>query len=513
MAVWLQAVIARANRRAGRMKRANIFIAIAASMATAAAMIATPALGQLVGEAPAPPQTPVQLAQAAPAPAARAVPVSQAAIQQPFAPVVRATSPAVVNVFTSKTAAICPYNDPTFAQFFCGRDAGRTQRQQASLGSGVIVGADGVIVTNEHVVEAGDEFKVVLQDRREFDAQLVLADPRTDLAVLKIDVGGERLPTLSFADTSQVQVGDLVLAIGNPFGVGQTVTSGIVSALARTDVGVSDYSSFIQTDASINPGNSGGALVDMQGRLVGVNSMIFSRTGGSVGIGFAIPSEMVRRVVDAAINGGTLVRPWLGAKGEAVTMNLARAAGLDRPRGVILSEIYRGGPADRAGLKEGDIVLSIDGRDVFDDRGMKFIAATKAEGDTLSIAYLRDRQERTANLRLARLPGTTEADLKQIGGRNPFSGAVIAELSPALAEELSLDPVRYGSGLLVFQVPYRSIAGSLGLRPRDVIREVNGVAVRSRADLDRAVERAGGQGVWRLAIERNGERIETSVRV
>jgi S1-C subfamily serine protease len=331
--------------------------------------------------------------------------------------------------------------------------------------------------------------------------------------VLKIDVGGERLPTLSFADTSQVQVGDLVLAIGNPFGVGQTVTSGIVSALARTDVGVSDYSSFIQTDASINPGNSGGALVDMQGRLVGVNSMIFSRTGGSVGIGFAIPSEMVRRVVDAAINGGTLVRPWLGAKGEAVTMNLARAAGLDRPRGVILSEIYRGGPADRAGLKEGDIVLSIDGRDVFDDRGMKFIAATKAEGDTLSIAYLRDRQERTANLRLARLPGTTEADLKQIGGRNPFSGAVIAELSPALAEELSLDPVRYGSGLLVFQVPYRSIAGSLGLRPRDVIREVNGVAVRSRADLDRAVERAGGQGVWRLAIERNGERIETSVRV
>ena len=267
----------------------------------------------------------------------------------------------------------------------CGNAPTQNQKVDNSLGSGVIVGADGVIVTNNHVVEGGQEFRVVLNDRREFPAELVMKDERTDLAVLRIDTKGQTLPFLAFADTRSLAVGDLVLAIGNPFGVGQTVTSGIVSALARTDVGVSDYSSFIQTDASINPGNSGGALVDMQGRLLGVNSMIFSKGGGSNGVGFAIPSEMVKRVVDAAVHGGTLVTPWLGAKGEVIDSQKALALGLDRPRGVLISDIYAGGPADKAGLKEGDVVLTVDGRDVFDDRGMKFIAATKAEGETATL--------------------------------------------------------------------------------------------------------------------------------
>jgi len=193
------------------------------------------------------------------------------------------------------TRSNCPYaNDAFWAQVYCGRNTQtRSEKVDNSLGSGVIVGADGVIVTNNHVVEGGQEFRVVLNDRREFPAQLVMKDERTDLAVLRIDAGAQPLPMLNFADTRNVQIGDLVLAIGNPFGVGQTVTSGIVSALARTDVGASDFGSFIQTDASINPGNSGGALVDMQGRLVGVNSMIFSKGGGSNGIGFAIPAEMV----------------------------------------------------------------------------------------------------------------------------------------------------------------------------------------------------------------------------
>ncbi len=500
------------------MKKQSFLVAIAASVGTAAVIISAPAAGQLFGGREDVREAPVQLAQVAPSPqpvaADRVAPVSQAGLQQSFSPVVKNTAPAVVNVYTAKTEAVCPYANSTFAQFYCGSDAGRTEKREMSLGSGVIVGADGVIVTNNHVVESGDEFRVVLHDRREFPATLVMKDERTDLAVLKIDVGAEQLPNLGFADTNKIQVGDLVLAIGNPFGVGQTVTSGIVSALARTDVGVSDYSSFIQTDAPINPGNSGGALVDMQGRLVGVNSMIFSKTGGSVGIGFAIPAEMVKRVVDAAVHGGTLVRPWLGAKGDGVTMNVATTVGLDRPRGVILSEIYKSGPADRAGLQEGDIVLTIDGREVFDDKGMKFIAATKAEGESVEVSFLRNRQEQTVSLKLARPPGTTEADLKQVAGRNPFAGAVIAELSPALAEELGLDPFRYESGLLVYQVPYRSIAGNLGLRPGDIVKEVNGVAVKSRADLDRAVSKAAtNQGVWRLAIERNGRRIETSVRI
>jgi S1-C subfamily serine protease len=306
-------------------------------------------------------------------------------------------------------------------------------------------------------------------------------------------------------------VGDLVLAIGNPFGVGQSVSSGIVSALARTDVG--DFSSFIQTDASINPGNSGGALVDMNGRLIGVNSMIFSRGGGSNGIGFAIPAEMVKRVVDAAVRGGTLVRPWLGAKGEAIDSVKAAALGLDRPRGVLVSSVYPGGPAARAGLREGDIILSIDGREVFDDKGMTFIAATKAEGEAVDIVTLRNGAQRAVRATLAAPPGTTKAELLEVGGRNPFTGAQVAQLSPALAEQLRLDPFQARDGVLVYSVPPRTIARQVGFQPGDIIREINGSTIRTTKDLDAAIKRieGGADGVWRLAIERNGQRQEVTL--
>ena len=349
------------------MNRQNILLVAAASICTAIAMMALPAVGQLVqGDRGAPASGPV--AEPDPQLLERAVPASQASIQQSFAPIVRRTAPAVVNVYSSVNLrrSTCPYNDPFWVEYFCGgRVQTRNEKVDNSLGSGVIVGADGVIVTNNHVVERPkglraeevQEFRVSLSDRREFPATLVMADPKTDLAVLKIDARGETLPTLAFADTRGVQVGDLVIAIGNPFGVGQTVTSGIVSALARTDVGVSDFASFIQTDAAINPGNSGGALVDMSGRLVGVNTLIFSRGGGSNGVGFAIPAEMVKRVVDAAVRGGSLVRPWLGAKGDSVDSNMAQALGLDRPRGVLISEVFPNSPAARAGLKKGDVVF------------------------------------------------------------------------------------------------------------------------------------------------------------
>jgi S1-C subfamily serine protease len=330
--------------------------------------------------------------------------------------------------------------------------------------------------------------------------------------VLRIDAGGQPLPMLNFADTRDVQIGDLVLAIGNPFGVGQTVTSGIVSALARTDVGASDFGSFIQTDASINPGNSGGALVDMQGRLVGVNSMIFSKGGGSNGIGFAIPAEMVRRVVDAAVHGGTLVRPWIGAKGETIDSAKAKALGLDRPRGVLIADVFKGGPADKAGLREGDVVLTVDGREVFDDRGMKFIAATKAEGETASLAVLRGGQSKQISIKMAAPPGTSKAEVVQVQGSNPFAGAVVVELSPALGEELGIDA--YNGGMWVYSVPPRTIARNVGFQPGDIVREINGKTIRTKADFDSALKiaEANPPATWRLATERNGQRIESELR-
>ncbi len=496
------------------MNRQNILLVAAASISTALAMLALPAAGQLVQEVVTQHEE-VSGPRADPEPQAveRTVPTSQASMQQSFAPIVRRTAPAVVNVFSSVNIrrTNCPYSDPFWVDFFCGGNVQtRSEKVDNSLGSGVIVGADGVIVTNNHVVKGGEEFRVVLSDRREFPAKLVMNDDRTDLAVLKIDPRGEALPTLAYADTRGVQVGDLVIAIGNPFGVGQTVTSGIVSALARTDVGVSDYASFIQTDAAINPGNSGGALVDMNGRLVGVNTLIFSRGGGSNGVGFAIPAEMVKRVVDAAMNGGTLVRPWLGAKGESVTTQTAAAVGLTRPRGVIISEVYADGPAAKAGLRKGDVVLSVDGRDVFDERGMKFYAALRPAGDVVNVMVLRNGREMPISVRLAPPPGATEVDRRLVGGVNPFSGAEVLEVSPALAEEQGLDPFR--TGVLVTRVQRGSYASRF-IRPGDFVRELNGTPIRSVKDLEAALTRidSSSQRVWRMALERNGERVEQTV--
>jgi Do/DeqQ family serine protease len=435
----------------------------------------------------------------------RRVPGSQAEVTLSYAPLVKRAAPAVVNVYTERIVqrSVSPFaNDPVFREFF---GPGPTRpRVEGSLGSGVIVSADGVIVTNAHVVKGAESLRIVLSDRREFDAELVLADERTDLAVLRIDTGGEALPTLDYADTRGLQVGDLVLAIGNPFGVGQTVTSGIVSATARTDVGVSDYAFFLQTDAAINPGNSGGALIDMQGRLVGVNTAIFSRSGGSNGIGFSIPAEMVRRVVDAAVNEGRIVRPWLGLKGEAVTSDMAESLGLKRPVGVLITEVYPGGPAANAGLRSGDVVTAIDGREVFDEKGLKFLAATFGTGDKPELTFRRAASERRARVTLAPPPGATEADLVLLRGDHPFIGAEVAELSPALAEELGGDP--FAKGLLVTRIMRGGYARRF-LRPGDIIVGVNGERVETLSDFEAALELAESEG-WSAAIERNGRRIE-----
>ena len=433
------------------------------------------------------------------------VPASTGEISLTFAPLVRQASPAVVNVYTEKNVS---QRGMTLEQLMFGV-APPQGRVQNSLGSGVIVGADGIIVTNNHVIQGADTFRVVLSDRREYVAELLLGDERTDLAVLRINAEGERLPVLPFADTRDSQVGDLVLAIGNPFGVGQTVTNGIISATARTDVGINDYSFFIQTDAAVNPGNSGGALINTRGELVGVNTAIFSRTGGSVGIGFAIPSEMVKRVVDAAVNGGTFVRPWLGLAAQSVSFDIAKAQGLNRPVGVMVTEVYPDGPAERAGLRRGDLVTAIDDREVFDEKGLKFLAAIRNPGEQAKLSVLRGGRAQTINVRVEPPPGATEADVVLLTNGSVFNGARVIELSPRLAEENGLDPFTRGSGIYVHSVTRGTISRNY-FRPGDIIRSVNGKQTKTVKELQSVL--GAKTRDWEIEIERNGRVVRGTVR-
>jgi Do/DeqQ family serine protease len=427
-------------------------------------------------------------------PLVRAAPMGRGEMQLSFAPVAARAGPAVVNVYAQRVVRGMS-RDPFFGRF-------SAPRVENSLGSGVIVRADGVIVTNNHVIQGAQSLKVVLADRREFDAELVLADPRVDLAVLRIDARG--LPTLPFADTQHdLQVGDLVLAIGNPFGLSQTVTSGIISALARTEVGVSDYAFFIQTDAAINRGNSGGALVDMRGALVGINSAIFSESGGSNGIGFAIPSEMVRRVVESAVSGGTtVVRPWLGARLQGVTQELARSLGLSRPEGVLVTELYPRSAGERAGLRNGDVILSVAGTEVQDEGAVRYQFATQRPGSRVPLTVLRDGRRITLTANAEAPPGGAP-EARELTGRHPLSGARVVTLTPATAESSGLDPFK--SGVFIQALDRAGAAARIGFRPGDIIDEINGQPVRDAAHLDRALSQSQS---WVIGVERGGQRRE-----
>ena len=433
---------------------------------------------------------------------ARRVPTDVMTMKASFAPVVRKAAPAVVNVFSKR---VTPSRTASLADFFYNGGVPRDRVEQ-SLGSGAIVRSDGIVVTNHHVVNGMTEIVVVLADRREFPATVLLADPRSDLAVLKIDAGAEKLPALAIDSTADVQVGDLVLAIGNPFGVGQTVTNGIVSALSRTDIGITDYSFFIQTDAAINPGNSGGPLVDTSGDLIGLNTAIFSRTGQSTGIGFAIPAAMVRQVVDSALGGQTTVqRPWFGARLQPITRELARSIGLPGARGVLVAQVYDSGPADRAGVREGDVLLSIDGQPTNDAASVNYRIGTKRRGDNADLVVRRDNAERPLSMKVD-LPPRTPADERQLTGRHILDGATIANLSPALAEEKGLDPLTRGVAVIALQ---QGIAAQrVGLRPGDIIAEINGVAITSTRQLQGLLETPVRQ--WRLTIVRGGKPIQAT---
>jgi Do/DeqQ family serine protease len=442
--------------------------------------------------------------------AERFVPRTQAEVQASYAPLVRQVAPAVVNVYTRRvvrTARSPLFDDPLFRRFFGenfepGPQGPQRDRVQNSLGSGVIVDPAGLIVTNNHVIKDSDEITVALSDRREFPAEIVLADARTDLAVLKIDTRGEQLPALEFGDSDAAEVGDLVLAIGNPFNVGQTVTSGIISALARTRLGISDFGFFIQTDAAINRGNSGGALVTMDGKLIGVNTAIFSQTGGSIGIGFAVPANMVRTVLQAARGGGQLVRPWLGMTGQPVTAEMAQSLGLTRPTGVLVRTVHPKGPAARAGIAAGDLVLQVDGHEVLDPQGINFRVATRGIGGNAPFQLRRAGRERTVSVQLTPPPEDPPRELTEVGGQNPFSGATVANLSPAVAEEFGFDSV--AQGVIVLRIASGSVAQRIRLRPGDIIDQVNGVEIKRVDALSKLLRQKPGE--WRLAIRR-GEQI------
>jgi Do/DeqQ family serine protease len=431
----------------------------------------------------------------------RVVPQSPAQVQLSFAPVVSKVAPAVVNVYARRVVRQAV--DPFFQQFF-GANPMRSRVEQ-SLGSGVIVRPDGIIVTNNHVVAGGQDIQVALPDKREFAARVILADARTDLAVLRIDTKGERLPALQFGDSDKLQVGDLVLAIGDPFGVGQTVTSGIVSALARSNGGASDYQFFIQTDAAINPGNSGGALVTMDGRLIGINSSIYSSSGGNVGIGFAIPSNMTRVVVDGALAGG-IKRPWFGADGQAVTAEIARGLGLQRPEGVLISQVYPGSPAAQAGLVKGDVVLSIDGFAIADSNALRYRVVTHRPGDNASIRFWRSGAARDATVRIA-LPPDQGREEGVIAGQNPMQGARVANITPALADDMQMDLM--AKGVVVLAVDGASQAARFGFQQGDVVRQINGERIAGVAELKRALT---GVDEWNIAIQRGDHVLQLAVQ-
>jgi serine protease Do len=446
---------------------------------------------------------------------AQAVPQSAQQMQLSFAPLVKKTAPAVVNIYTKRVVkermrVLSPFsNDPFFNQFFGTRGlvGPEQERIENSLGSGVILNETGTIATNHHVIKDASTITVVTADGREFEAEKILDDEKVDLAILKINAKAEKLPYLTLADSDVVEVGDLVLAIGNPFGVGQTVTSGIISGLARTDIGVtSDYRFFIQTDAAINPGNSGGALVDMQGRLVGINTAIFSKDGGSLGIGFAIPANMLRAVVTASQHGGKIIHPWSGITSQNVSPDMVESLGLQKAYGTLISKIIPGGPADKAGLKQGDVILGIGGRDVHDAEAMKFYLATVPLGTTVKLSVWRGGKMIDVSMITAPPPEIPAREETLLKGATPLSGAVVANISPAVTEEIG--GLFQDKGVVVLKADEGN-AARLGLKRGDLVISVNGKKTDTVSALKEVLNRESQR--WQIQLMRGEQLLSLTI--
>ena len=438
----------------------------------------------------------------------RRLPGSPAELRLSYAPILQRVQSAVVNVYAAKMVQNRNplLDDPIFRRFF-GVPGRQPEQMQRSLGSGVMVDASGLVVTNNHVIEGADQVKVSLADKREFEAEIVLKDSRTDLAILRLKDTREKFTTLDFANSDELLVGDVVLAIGNPFGVGQTVTHGIISALARTQVGITDYQFFIQTDAAINPGNSGGALVDMTGKLAGINTAIFSRSGGSQGIGFAIPANMVRVVVASAKSGGKAVkRPYLGAKLQAVTPEIAETLGLKLPSGALVANVAANSPAARAGLKLSDLIVAIDGQPIDDPNAFDYRFATRPLGGSAQVDVQRAGKTIKLTVPLETAPDGNRDEIV-LTAQSPFQGAKVANISPAVADELHLDAST--EGVVVIDLADGGSAASVGFQKGDIILAVNNQKIVKTSDLDKASKTA--PRIWRIVVVRGGQQINVTL--
>ncbi|WP_336279379.1 DegQ family serine endoprotease [Bartonella sp. CB175] len=439
------------------------------------------------------------------------IPQTQSEIVLSFAPLVKKSIPAVVNIYADRqirTRSLFE-GDPFFEQFWGRYQGNQPLRKQSSLGSGVIVDASGLVVTNYHVIKDASEIKIALSDGREFASKVMLKDEATDIAVLKIDVKNVKFPVLPLGNSDAVEVGDLVLAIGNPFGVGQTVTSGIVSAQARTRVGISDLDFFIQTDAAINPGNSGGALIDMKGQLIGINTAIYSRSGGSVGIGFAIPANLVKVVLDTVKRGGKyFVPPYIGASFQSVTSDIAESLNLERPYGALVIDVVKESPAAKAGLKVGDVVLSVEGIRIDSPDSLGYRLMTTGVGEKLSLEYLRNEKVFKTEIAILSVSESTFLKSEKLTNKGPLFGVEVSDLTSQNSWRFHLPATT--RGVVITNFDQNSNAAGI-FRSGDILRVVNGHKIQTVSQLKKVLMQ-GHRSIWQLEYERDGMYIRQFIR-
>jgi serine protease Do len=437
-----------------------------------------------------------------------------------FPAVAKATMPAVVNISTSRVVKnqggpAGPFmDDPMFRQFFGEEFHKRFQvpreRRESSLGSGVIVSADGYIVTNAHVVDKADEIKVLLADKREFTGKVVGSDSKSDIAVVKISA--KELPTIGWGDSDKLEVGEYALAIGNPFGLNSTITLGIVSAVGRANMGIEQYENFIQTDAAINPGNSGGALVNTRGELIGINTAIFSRSGGNMGIGFAIPSNMAKSVMDSLVKHGKVVRGYLGVSIQDVSPKIAKQFGLDQAQGALVSEVVTGSPAEKSGLQSGDVITRFDGKAIESSSMLRNRVAETEVGKSVELEVLRDKKPVKLNIKVAEQPKDMTASgesVKSEGKSTVLAGFEVQALTPDISSQLNLP--RGTQGVVVSAVESGSPAEEAGIQRGDVIVELNRKPVRNTDDFQRLSKSVGKADSVLLLLVRQGRRIFVAI--
>ncbi|MBK0329666.1 trypsin-like peptidase domain-containing protein [Rhodobacteraceae bacterium F11138] len=438
------------------------------------------------------------------------VPRTQTEISLGFAPLVKQAAPAVVNIYARRVveARQSPFmNDPFFEDFF--RSFANPQpRVQNSLGSGVILSEDGIVVSNYHVVGMATDIRVVLTDRREYSARVLLGDQESDLAILQLEEAAD-LPYLSLRDSDQVEVGELAMAIGNPFGVGQTVTSGIVSGLARSGAATGQARGyFIQTDAAVNPGNSGGALIDVNGDLIGINTSILSRSGGSNGIGFAIPANLVAEFVhQARLGNERFERPWAGMSGQPVNSDLADSLGLSVPEGIVISDLHPSSPFAQAGMAVGDVITHVGGQPVNSPQEMLFRMTVAGIGEAARVAWVRDSEQRESTVAMLSAPDDPPAQELTLGKRTVLPDLTVARANPAVIARFGLSLTTTG----VIVTDPGALAARVGLQTGDVIRSINGREVETSKDVKSALTRPGR--TVRIELLRRGQRMGLRFRL